>query len=256
MPNIKHLSKMKTGNLKEIDMTITKTSISKVVEFDEMGYTATLNGLNSIIKVINEKPVESNDRLSVDSLKRNGVINESFRSSCVKLGLTPTSELLQKCLNKNDMTLSSIITEEVMAELNKQNIHDGLKLSLLKSFEASMSEFAKVILRLNSTIATVNHSVFISTRKPLQIEKRLTFVEGLAIVSDDAKDLIREVFTTRLDNEARQEAFDLLAVIADTINQFNATVKRCNLFPMTVQADYLSYENDLVTPNNTIIKYF
>lgn len=238
-----------------------KTKEQKVIEFDSMGYDEAINDLQGFAKTLNERPYEGNDPKSLSGLKRSGIVNESFKTSCEKLGLNASQDLLKMVLNKTPQQLTGIIINELTSELNKQGLHEVVKKSIIKDQEPVMVEFINVISRLNQSYA------FMRMPKPLaaakksigQLENHISFVDGVALVSDETKDTIKEeVFITRIDSEARQEAFDGLKGIADAINQFNANITKrgTNLKLMSPDLYYYNLEGDFVTPDNSNIKYF
>jgi len=231
----------------------------KVVDFDQLGFESTMATLEGFIRAINNKPTESNDPLSLRAQNRNGIVNECFRTSCLKIGLTSSLELLKKVLNISPSRLLDIITDEVKKELDKQTgIHDAVKPSILKGYEPAMLEFISVINRMNQTYSFMTRPQPGRSNKIDQIENYISFENGLATVTDETKEQIREIFTTGLDSPDKQEIHALLTAAGEAITKLNERLLTLPKFytPMSFDSEYLTNEGSTIIPRNDIIKYF
>src|SRR5674476_416952 len=149
----------------------------QIIDFDEIGYAKVLADLEGLAKQLNNRPYDGNDPLSLRAQVRSGIVNECFKSSCEKIGLTPSLELLKNVLNKNPQQVAVIILDEVKAELNKQTgIHDALKPSILKGYESEMAELNSVISRLNQSYSFMNRPAPGIPKRLYQIENYLSFI--------------------------------------------------------------------------------
>jgi len=232
---------------------------NEVIDFDVASHDNTMLSLQMLADRLNIRPYEGSDPLSLSRQAKSGIVNECFKSSCDKLGIVPSLAFFKQILYKNPQQLTAIVTAEVMAVLNKQNLHPVVIKSALKDYEPVIAEFVRVLSRLSESYSSINHlSPGVILKRVNQIEDYLTFVKGLATISEGAKELIKEYFSTHLDSEARQEAFDSLKGIADAINQFNANITKrgTNMKFMVHDPNYFNLENDLVIPDNSNIKHF
>lgn len=232
-----------------------KTTEKKVIDFDQMGFDGTMADLEGFIHSLNKRPCEVNDPLSLRQLTRNGIVNECFVTGGVKIGVTPSLALLKKVLNKNPTQLREIVVSEVLRELNKQGLHEAVKRSVLQSYEVDELAFISVVTRLNQSYSFMNRPR--STRID-QIEKYISFADGQAIVADEAKEEIRELFTIRLDTPDKQEIHALLMAVGEAITNLNAKLLTLPKFytGMTFDAEYLTSEGSNIIARNDIMKFF
>jgi hypothetical protein len=227
---------------------------NEVIYFEQLSYDSTVNSLKQLAKQINERPVEGDDSF----LRRNGIINESFKSLCIKLGLTPELGLFKKVLNKNERGAADIISEAIEASLKSQKIHEALLPSIKLAQEPIIRQFAQIVQVLNSSYSRHLHSIFMATQRPINLEDYLSFEDGNAVVTDEALEALKQLFTTRLDTPLRSEIWDLLLAIAENVNRFNEAIIKHGLNHgfMNIDESYLSNENGVISPKNSVIKYF
>ena len=238
--------------------TTERTTGKTVVDFDQMGFDAALADLEGFAKTLNKRPCEDNDPLSLRQLTRNGIVNESFVTGAVKIGLTPSLELLKKVLQTRESLLRGIVVDAVLAELNKQGLHEAVKRSVLQSYEPDELAFISVINRLNSSYSQMGRPRPGRSTLTNQIENYLTFVDGLATVTDETKEEIRELFTIRLDTPGREEIYNLLNAAGEAITKLNAKLLTQGKYftPMTFDSEYLTNEGNTIIGRNDIMKFF
>lgn len=217
--------------------------INDVVDFDTMGHDQAMFKVEAFSKDIN-----------TESLKDRGC----FCSCCTTLGIEPTIDLLRKVLHKNAQQITDIVTVEVVKSLEAQKLHVVLQGTILKGQAPAISEF------VNAVSALMMSYNFLQRPSPGTPHKDIgnwlnyiSFVDGLALVTDQAKETIREIFTTRVDTEARQEVFEGMKAVAEAMNTFNANlVKRGINLKAIVQDEYWFHlEGDLIAPDLSNIRY-
>jgi hypothetical protein len=142
----------------------------KVVEIEETQFNQTLSSIKGFVKQINEKPVESDDPLSIRALKINGRINESFVSLCNKLDLNADANRLKKILNKSEESIAQIIADAAVEDLKSKNIHQSILPSIINANEQLIRQFAQVGKVLNQSYSQVCFLIFNATGKAIQIE--------------------------------------------------------------------------------------
>jgi hypothetical protein len=90
----------------------------------------------------------------------------------------------------------------------------------------------------------------------------ISFSDGVAVVSEQSIEELKEVFTIRLDTRLKQDIYDLLTAVSTAINQFNEGIKKANMEHglnhgiMDHDELYMSSEDNQVIPKSSVFKYF
>lgn len=230
---------------------------NEIIDFNQVGYDSTVSTLKLFAKQINERPVEDDDPLAVNSLRRSGIINESFRSLCIKLGLTPSLDFFKRVHNANAQGAERIIRDEIEASLKSQNILEVILPSIMEVNDPLIKQLAHIVQVLYSSYSRHLHSVWTTTQKTIDLMDYLSFGDGFAIVPDEALNTLKEEFTIRVDSPLKKEIFDLLSAVSDSINRFNEANQKhgLNLSQMQIDQNYFSYENDNVVLIASTLKF-
>jgi len=233
-----------------------------IVEIEEMQFNQTVSSLKNFAKQLNEKPHEGDDPLSLRALDRNGIVNESLCTLCLKLGLHPSSELLSNILNKSEENSTIIITEAFAATLQADERLPSIWASIKHANEPFISQFVRIGKVLTQSYNQLSHSIFQNTGKRIIVEDYISFENGAAAVSEHSLKNLKEVFTIRLDTPLRQEIYSLLSDVSEKINLFNAAITKANLEHglihghMSIDESYLSEIDGSVVARTGVIKYF
>ena len=233
-----------------------------IVEIEEMQFNQTVSSLMNFAKQLNEKPHEGNDPLSLRALDRNGIVNESFCTLCLKLGLQPSSELMKNILNESEKNTTKVISECFAATLQADERLPSIWASIKQANEPFFDQFVRIGKVLTQSYNQLTHSILQNTGKRIIVEDYISFENGAAAVSVQSLKNLKEVFTIRLDTPLRQEIYSLLSDISEKINLFNTAITKTNLEHglihghMSIDESYLSEVEGYVVARTSVIKYF
>jgi hypothetical protein len=227
--------------------TETKTPEKKLLHFNEANFNKVKNVVTLLAATINEKPVPTNDPMSVRALARNGLKNDSFLSLCEEAGIIPDENLFQNIL-KNGL---AVIGEELVKDVTQP-----LKETVRISNEPLLKRFSTVITQLKTRLATETHHVWLHTQKVYSFEKFISFIGGRAVVTPETMEALKEDFKTFIDSESKVKAYELLDSIAYLTNHLRQLQNDKNLVPFALDYNWFSEMPDgKIIPNPEIIKY-
>jgi hypothetical protein len=225
--------------------TETKAPEKKLLHFDESNFNRVKNILTLLVEMINEKPIPTNDAMSIRALERNGLKNDSFLSLCEEVGIIPDKDFFLSVLKNGVSPISEHLIKDVAP---------ALKEVVKISHEPTLKRFSLVLNQIKNRLANEQHHTWIYAQKVIQFEKFISFVGGRSVV--EPLESIKEGFRTYVDSEAKAKALELLEEIAYLTNLLRKLQTDKNLIPYSLDFNWFMEDPaGKITPNPEIIKY-